>query len=144
MLYGRNLAKERYFGKLKDQSELYNFFEQAIFDGAYRDDSASFCLGRITDYMNFLEGRLRSVTGFEKCEATKTAADVTFGALNRYLETIQTPWIESAQSCLNDVDHLIRQNYEIEPGSLPLEHPEPVVQSFYCSLGYRLMSWGGN
>lgn len=140
MRYARNLSKEKLFSKLKDRSELDQYFSRTVSEGMATADPSKYCLNRVSDYIKYLDEKLRSVASFDAPDATKTASDVAFDAFLRYIENANEPEKTNAERQLQGMDDLVRHIYGIDRSEIPLEHPEPVVQSFYGSFGIKIIS----
>ncbi len=92
-------------------------------------------LDDLKGYIGFLADGLEGI-GLEEAEATRTAADTVFGGLAGYMKEYGKP---SDTMRLDHMDKLLRREHDIDERLFPINHEDPIVASYYTSLGGHLL-----
>lgn len=118
------------FRMLKDTEVRELYFEQLL-SGGQEFVSPEQSLESLRSYVGFTTEQLVDVAGYEVQEAEKTAAETVLGGL---AEVMRLCGNKQMLSRLDEIDDLIRHEFDIDRRRYPRKHENAFVEAFFVKL----------
>ncbi len=118
------------FTSLKNVEARALYFEQVL-NGGPGVGSSQQSLDSLRSYVDFTTEQLVDVDGFEVEEAEKTAAETVLGGL---AEVMRLSGNRQMLARLDEIDDLIRDEFEIDRRRYPRVHENTFVEAFFTKL----------
>lgn len=118
------------FTSLKDVEARDLYFEQVL-NGGLGAGSPQQSLDSLRLYVDFTTEQLVDVAGFDVEDAEKTAAETVLGGLAEVMRLIGD---NKMLARLDEIDDLIRKEFDIDRRRYPRVHKNHFVESFFVKL----------
>lgn len=124
----------RDYSDLKEPEARIAYYDSVLDWRVTKTDAEA--LGDLKDYIGYLEQGLEAI-GLDEAEAMRTAADTVFCGLAKYVHDHGNT---GDTTRLDHIDKLLRREHDIDERVFPIHHEDPLVASYYTSLGQHLLT----